>query len=287
MWQSARVLRSGPVLVLLAALVSAMSASTASASVLVVGDSLAVGTEPALRAALPTLAVDADSSNGRTSAEGVAVLRDRLRPEHETVVFDLGSNDGPTAVALTASSLAAARELAAGRCLVVATLNHPPQAGVSIDAQNASIRRFAAATPGAALVDWHAAAQSTRGVLRPDGVHATAGGYALRGQLFAEAIQSCLTGGGVSGGGGQGAAAAPRGRASATRRPAERRSRHQEQRSPSSEARLLEAIAGSLAREDGPLELAAKAGATVSAAAAIMRASIVPRGPEPVLGAPG
>jgi lysophospholipase L1-like esterase len=280
------VLRSGRGVVLLVALATAMTASPASASVLVVGDSLGVGTEPSLRAALPGLAVDADSRNGRTSPEGVAVLQERLRPEHDTVVFDLGTNDGPTAVGLTAGSLAAARELAGGRCLVVATLNHPPRGGASIDAQNASIRRFVAETPGAALVDWHAAAQSSRGLLRPDGVHATAAGYALRGQLFAEAIQSCLTGGGVSGGGGRGALAAPSGRASATKRPAERRSRHRERPGPRLEARLLEAVGGSLAREGGPVDLAAKAGATVAAAAATLRASLTPRGPEPVLGAP-
>lgn len=279
------MLRSGPGVVLLAALLSAMTALPASASVLVVGDSLGVGTEPSLRAALPTLAIDADSRNGRTSPEGVAALRERLRPEHETVVFDLGTNDGPTAVGLTAGTLAAARELAAGRCLVVATLNHPPRAGTSIDAQNASIRRFVAETPGAALVDWHAAAQSTRGALRPDGVHATSPGYALRGRLFAEAIQSCLTGGGVIGGAAsQGAGNPPGRRASATERPA--RSRSDDPSRPPLGEQLLEAVADSLARDGGPLELAVKAGATVSAAAATLRASLTPRGPEPVLGAP-
>jgi lysophospholipase L1-like esterase len=274
--------------VLLVALASVMTAAPASASVLVVGDSLGVGTEPSLRAALGAVEIDADSRNGRTSAEGVAVLRERLLPEHETVVFDLGTNDGPTGVALTAGSLAAARELAAGRCLVVATLNHPPRAGVAIDAQNVSIGRFVAETPGAALVDWHAAAGSTRGLLRPDGVHATSAGYALRGQLFAEAVRSCLSGGGVTGGG-RAALAAPGARASATDRTAERRQPLRDRpdaSGPSVEARLLEAVASALARDDGPLELAAKARATVSAAAATARASLTPRGPEPVLGAP-
>jgi lysophospholipase L1-like esterase len=263
---------------------STASTSTASASVLVVGDSLGVGTEPSLRAALPTLAIDADSRNGRTSPEGLAALREQLRPQHETVVFDLGTNDGPTAVGLTAGSLVAARELAAGRCLVVATLNHPPRAGVSIDAQNASIRRFVAEAPGAALVDWHAAAHATRGALRPDGVHATSAGYALRGQLFAEAVQSCLTGG-LSGGAGRSTAAPPGHRASATKRPARRR-RSDEPQDPPLGERLLEAVTEPLTHEGGPLDLAAKAGATILTAAATLRASLTPRGPEPVLGAP-
>lgn len=284
-WQSARVLRPGPGTVLLAALASATIAPSAAASVLVVGDSLGVGTDAALRAVLPTVAIDSDNRNGRTSPEGVAVLGERLRPEHGTVVFDLGTNDGPAGAGLTAGGLAAARDLADGRCLVVATLNRPPQAGVPVDVQNAAIRRFAAEAPTAVLVDWHAAAQSTRGALRPDGVHATAAGYGLRGQLFADAIRSCL-GGDPSRRPGADAPPSPSRRASATERPAGRRQSGGDPPSQPLEARLVEAVAAALAREGGALDLATKAGATLSAAAEIVRASLTPRGPEPVLGAP-
>ncbi|HEX2070376.1 MAG TPA: GDSL-type esterase/lipase family protein, partial [Thermoleophilaceae bacterium] len=194
---------------------------SATAAVLVVGDSLGVGTEPSLRAALPDVDIQADSLNGRTSTEGVAVLGGLLEPEHDTVVFDLGTNDGNTAVGVTAGSLTAARELTGERCLVVATLHRPPLAGIPIDAQNDMIRGFAATTPNVALVDWHDAASATPGALRPDGVHATPAGYALRGSLFAEAIR-----GGCLGGGGGGAPAGPAtggSSASTTGRPAPRR----------------------------------------------------------------
>src|ERR671915_255221 len=95
-------------------------ASSAAASVLVVGDSLEVGSAPHLRAALGSTAVEIDAEKGRTSGEGVAVLADRLRPDHEVVVFPLGTND--LSADAFAASLASAAQLAGGRCMVVATI---------------------------------------------------------------------------------------------------------------------------------------------------------------------
>lgn len=266
---------------LAAALALALPAAAA-ASVVVVGDSLGVGTEGPLRAALGGVAVDADSLNGRPSAAGLPVLAGMLGPEHETVVFDLGTNDGNAAVATTATSLAAAHQAAGGRCLVVATLNRPPMNGVPIDGQNAMIRRFAAATPNVALVDWNDVAESTPGVLQPDGVHATAGGYALRGLLFADAIATC---GPVTGGGG-GSDPQPRAAASTTDAPAsQRRPRPRPQRKrPSLPARVAAATVAGLTGADGPLALAQRGGRLVAAAAQSVGAVATPRGPEPVLG---
>jgi lysophospholipase L1-like esterase len=268
------------VAIVVALAIATATASSASAAVLVVGDSLGVGTKGALRSALPDVAIDTDNRGGRPSAEGVAVLRDRLGPEHEVVVFDLGTNDGPSAVAATAASLAAARQLTGHRCLVVATLNHPPVGGVRVDGQNAMIRRFALDTPTAALVDWHDAAASTPGSLRSDGVHATASGYALRGLLFADAITSCLAGGLP----GPGSNARPGAPASATRRPADAR-RLEPRPEPSLVQRALAAVAESLLSPGGPIETATKAAAAVGGAATLASTMLTPRGPEPVLGA--
>ncbi len=260
------------------ALLAGALPSSAAASVLVVGDSLGVGTELALRAGLPGVEIDADNLGGRPSRPGVAVLSERLLPEHDTVVFDLGTNDGPAGVGVTAASLMAARDLVGGRCLVVATLNHRPVAGIPIDAQNSMIRRFVAATPNAALVDWHDAAVSTPGSLLRDGVHATGGGYALRAQLFADAIRGCVSAGGGSGG------APPDGRrASATDRPSRRALRPA---GPSLETRLATAVVAQLIADGGPLDMARTIGATVAAAATSLREVLTPRGPEPVLGKP-
>src|SRR5688572_26430132 len=101
--------------------------SPGGASVLVVGDSLEVGSAPHLRAALAGTALDVDAGPGRTSTEGVGVLARRLRPEHEVVVFPLGTNDtSPDAFAV---SLASAARLAGPRCLVVATIARRPLRG--------------------------------------------------------------------------------------------------------------------------------------------------------------
>jgi lysophospholipase L1-like esterase len=272
-----------------AAIVAAIATpATASAAVLVVGDSLGVGTEPALRAALPGVQIDADSLNGRPSAAGLPILAELLAPEHDTVVFDLGTNDGNASVGVTAASLASARELAGDRCLVIATLNRPPLAGIPIDAQNDMIRRFAATTPNVALVDWNDAATANPGALRDDGVHASAAGYALRGALFADAIRGgCLSVGGGSGAGsGAGAAAPPTGgrAASRTSSPADRLRRARPS-GPALEVRATRAIGDRLAADGGPLDLARHAAALVGAAATSLRDVLTPRGPEPVLGA--
>lgn len=263
-----------------AATVLAVLAPNASAAVLVVGDSLGVGTDGPLRAALPEAEIQSDSVNGRPSAEGVSVLSDLLGPEHDTVVFDLGTNDGNAAVATTAGSLAAARQLTGSRCLVVATLNRPPLAGIPIDAQNAMIRRFAATTPNVVLVEWNDAAAGSPGVLQSDGVHATGAGYAYRGALFADAIRSCLTGAG-----GGDAAPPPDGRqASATDRPANAR-RASRPSGPPLDERAATALGERLSSDGGPLDIAKHGAALFSAAATSLGEVLTPRGPEPVLGA--
>jgi lysophospholipase L1-like esterase len=167
-------------------------APSAAASVIVVGDSLEVGSGPHLRAALAGTAVEIDAERGRTSSAGVRVLADRLRPEHEVVVFPLGTND--LSAGAFAASLAAAGQLAGGRCLVVATIarRRPPAAEL-----NRVLASFAARGE-VQVADWRAASAAP-GVLGRDGTHATGAGYALRANLLAEAVRACQAGGGASG----------------------------------------------------------------------------------------
>jgi hypothetical protein len=183
---------------LVATLVGAAIASGASAgrgTVLVIGDSLEVGTAPYLRRELSGVAVRVDARTSRPSGEGVRVLRNRLRSDDAVAVFDLGVNDGLSQPEVLARDLSAVRELAGDRCLVVATLSRPPQNGVSIVGLNAVIHRFVSETPGAQLVDWRASAASHPELVGPDGVHSTPAGYAFRARLVAEAVEACLTSG--------------------------------------------------------------------------------------------
>jgi lysophospholipase L1-like esterase len=161
-------------------------------SVLVVGDSLQVGSGPYLEAALGALSAEIDHRTGRGSAEGLSVLRSRLRAQHAAVVFDLGTNDDPGLPDALASNLAAAREAVGTRCLVVATILRPAVGGVTDAGLNAAVRRFAGESPTVQLVDWHGVATGTPGLPYPDGIHARPEGYDLRGRLLARAVKSCL-----------------------------------------------------------------------------------------------
>ena len=163
---------------------------------LVVGDSLEVGSGPYLRRALAGTRVEVDAQRSRTSTAGVGVLASKLRADHEVVVFPLGTND--LSASTLASSLAAAQELVGGRCMVVATITRPSQRGSSVGELNAIVEAFASQA-GAQVMDWRSAALSTPGALGRDRIHATSQGYALRASLLAEAVQGCRFGGDLGG----------------------------------------------------------------------------------------
>lgn len=167
-------------------------AQAQSGPVLVIGDSLEVGTGPHLRRDVAAVPVTVDARRGRTSSEGVRVLRKRLRPHHEVVVFDLGTNDDPSRVASFARNLTRVRDLAGERCLVLATLNRPPLNSVSVAEMNRTVRDFVDATPDARLVDWEGAVEGDRALLAADRVHATPAGYAARARLVAAAVEECF-----------------------------------------------------------------------------------------------
>ncbi|MEK6276411.1 MAG: hypothetical protein AABM29_00125 [Actinomycetota bacterium] len=177
--------------------------------VLVVGDSLEVGTSPYLRQQLPGIPLTVDARTSRPSGDGVEVLGARLRPTDEVVVFDLGVNDDPAQPEILAGDLRAARSIAGDRCMVVATLSRPPLAGVSVDGLNSAVRNFAAQSPPVALADWRAATLASPGLLAADGVHATPQGYAVRAQIVAQAIGECLASGAPTRGAPPSAAPAP------------------------------------------------------------------------------
>lgn len=232
---------------------------------LVIGDSLEVGSGPYLRGALGDVPVDIDAERSRTSGQGVRVLASRLRPEHGVVVFPLGTNDSPSNPDGLAASLAAAAQLAGDRCMVVATIARPRLRGVSVAGLNRVVESFAGQT-GAQVMDWRSAA-STPGVLGRDGVHATGQGYALRGSLLAEAVQGCLLGAGPGG--------IPAPRDPNARPPRVERRPGRVEAAPVVLPSLAP-VAALLARFAAPVAAALQSAATAATSA----------GPEPVLGGP-
>ena len=73
--------------------VAPVAGQGAGGSALVVGDSLEVGSGPYLRGALAGVALELDAKRSRSSTAGLGVLASKRGPEHEVVVFPLGTND--------------------------------------------------------------------------------------------------------------------------------------------------------------------------------------------------
>jgi len=163
--------------------------------VLVIGDSLAVGIEQPLKAALRGWRVRVDGRIGRPLAEGMGILGRQSSPP-AILAFSLFTNDGPRS---TAALEAAVRATATrpGACAVWATVVRPPLDGVSYDAANALLRRLARdpeLAGGLQLVDWAAEVAQSPSLIAGDGVHGTPTGYRVLAQLYAAAISSCASG---------------------------------------------------------------------------------------------
>lgn len=161
--------------------------------VLVVGDSLGVGTAPLLKRAVGGR-VESVVKGGISSSRAVAAARGRIASgRFGTIVFDLGTNDASAKE--TVASLREVARLAPNSRIVVATVNSPWDEG----RKNRALRTIARNMPNVELVRWHGASRG--GAILSDGIH---GAYDKRAALFAQAVGPA--GGGGAGGGG---AAAP------------------------------------------------------------------------------
>jgi hypothetical protein len=165
--------------------VAARDPIAARVPILVVGDSHQVETGKHLERRLGDR-VRVFARRGRPSAEGVRVLRKRMRERYGVVVFDLGSNDyrvGPDGLA---RSLRRARRLITPRrCMVIATL--PPERRVRLDDV---IRRFAERR-SVVLFDWQRVVKRRAELLSEDRLHATPYGYRVRARKLIRVIRGC------------------------------------------------------------------------------------------------
>lgn len=154
-----------------------------------VGDSLNVGTEPWLREELPRWDIDPHDRVGRTTTEGVDVLRElggRLAP---VVVVSLGTND-------TDGTEAGFRELVEeavaivgpDRCLVWATV---ARGGQERSGFNEVLRDAASAHGNVRLVEWASLVAENPELLAVDLVHGTPDGYARRAAETTRTIRTC------------------------------------------------------------------------------------------------
>ena len=163
------------------------SARAAARTVLVVGDSLAVGTEPFLDSMLPFRRVEWNAVSGRTTPEGIVALRAELRTvTPQTLVISLGTNDGPSPARFRNRIHRLLEAAPRGACVVWLTVirakRKGPYAGL-----NATLRAEARSRRNLVLVDWERAVASGH-VALPDGVHPDAAGFRYRSRLIAAAV---------------------------------------------------------------------------------------------------
>ncbi len=146
-----------------------------------IGDSVMLGASSALRAAIPSIEVDAVVS--RQWDPGVATVQSgrssgRLRP---TLVVDLGTNGTVSPAQFDAM----ARAASGLRRVVFVTVRVPRSWEASV---NATLRDGVARHPGTVLADWYAASAGHPEWFGPDGYHLQPAGARAFAALVAGAV---------------------------------------------------------------------------------------------------
>lgn len=143
------------------------------------GDSMLVGSLPAMRYYFPGIRQDGKSN--RHWSDGLAAVTKRGELNRRAVVLAFGTNAGVDRPAIE-QILA---DLGPRRMVVLVT----EHGGFSrVESDNATLREIAATHPNVALADWDAALQGTTGQLQSDGIHPSRIGQ----HLFAKTIRTAL-----------------------------------------------------------------------------------------------
>jgi hypothetical protein len=163
--------------------------------ILLIGDSLAMGSAGALISQLPDSTVAIDASVGRSLWEGIGLL-DQTRISGDTVLaFSLFTNNDPGDVAgLERAVRASVARLGPHGCAIWATISRPAQHKVTYRAANARLIALAGDPLLAGrllVVPWAEQVARHHGWRAHDHVHATAAGYAARARLYANAARAC------------------------------------------------------------------------------------------------
>jgi hypothetical protein len=165
-------------------------AVAARGTVTLVGDSLNVGVERYLPAALPGWKLVANDRVGRSTPEGIAELEAGRPVLSSHLVVSLGTNDPPGAVAAFRSDVTRLLDLVGpNRCVVWATVWRD---GAPNDAFNAVLRDAAATNSRVRLVEWAAMVQAHPDWLAGDGLHGNEVGYRERARAVAAATKGCV-----------------------------------------------------------------------------------------------
>jgi hypothetical protein len=183
----------------LAALIAAGSAAGApgfgsavahadAAQVLVVGDSLAVGMRPFLGEMITDRHLTFDAHDGWTTPQGMAALRGDLQQfAPQTVVINLGTNDGSDPLIFADRIRRILRAVPSSSCIVWPSIRRPRRKGAYREL-NRVLRNAAHRDRRMTIINWdRMVAKGT--VSMRDGVHPTTEGYRFRAWVTAAAVR--------------------------------------------------------------------------------------------------
>jgi lysophospholipase L1-like esterase len=163
-----------------------------SRTLLVVGDSLAVGTEPYIHRHLHGWRIRQRVAISTQVTEAPGILRSYGGRLPRVIFVNLGTNGDPRATGTFLSSIRRTMKIAGPRrCVVWSSILRPPVAGASYSRLNRVLADQARKRPNLIMFRWVRLAHRHPSWFGPDRVHVTATGYKVRARAMARQIRNC------------------------------------------------------------------------------------------------
>jgi hypothetical protein len=161
-------------------------------SLLVVGDSLTVGTRPYMHEFLRGWHIHQDVAISTQVSEGPVILKRFGRHLPRVIFVNLGTNGGPGDVSTFLRAIRRTMHIAGPRrCVVWSSIVRPPVGGISYQRLNRVLARQARKRRNLIMFRWVRLARRHPGWFGPDHVHVTATGYRVRARAMATDIRHC------------------------------------------------------------------------------------------------
>jgi lysophospholipase L1-like esterase len=153
------------------------------------GDSLSVGTDPYLRKQLRGYRIRRLYDVGLHAYDAARLVSVSRRSLPPVLVVSAGTNDDPRIVAAFSRAVEdVLRATGSTRCVVWPTIARPPAVGASYDGLNRALAQAAAHHSNLVLVDWVRMVHRHPRWLAKDGVHVSVEGYRARAAAIAAAV---------------------------------------------------------------------------------------------------